>query len=170
MPKKIVVLLIITFFAASCSKNNQENEGILGKKNYEPNLNKRVLQNEGALLSGVIGKKGSNNFEFASSNVLWRATLEAFDNIPLSNVDYAGGVIITDWYSTASTDDSIKIVVNFTSDELKSSSINISSFKKNCNDQLKCSTAKMQNDFNDQIKNKIIDSARKLSIKKIDKK
>ena len=170
MIKKTLIIGIMTIIISSCSKNNQENEGILGKKTYEPNLDKRVLQSEGTLLGNVVGKKGSNNFEFASSNVLWRATLEAFDSIPLSNVDYAGGVIITDWYSAANTNDSIKIVVNFTSDELKSSSISINSFKKNCNDQLKCSTAKMQDDFNDQIKNKIINSARKLSIKKIDKK
>jgi hypothetical protein len=35
----------------------------------------------------------------ASSNPMWRASLEILDFLPLTTVDYSGGVIITDWYN-----------------------------------------------------------------------
>ena len=38
-------------------------------------------------------------YEFSTSNPMWRASLEVLDFIPLSTVDYSGGMIITDWYS-----------------------------------------------------------------------
>ena len=57
MIKKTLIIGIMTIIISSCSKNNQENEGILGKKTYEPNLDKRVLQSEGKLLGNVVGKK-----------------------------------------------------------------------------------------------------------------
>ncbi len=31
--------------------------------------------------------------------LLWRASLEILDFIPLTTVDYSGGIIITDWYN-----------------------------------------------------------------------
>ena len=56
--------------------------------------------------------KGGTNFEFASSNELWRASLEVLDFLPLANVDYSGGIIITEWYSEGtSNDEAIKITV-----------------------------------------------------------
>ena len=36
---------------------------------------------------------------FASANELWRASLDTLDFMPLSSVNYSGGIIITDWYS-----------------------------------------------------------------------
>ena len=38
------------------------------------------------------------NFQFASSNELWKASLDVIDFMPLSSVNYSGGIIITDWY------------------------------------------------------------------------
>jgi hypothetical protein len=171
MSKILNKLLIITllFLVPACTQKNEGNDNKLTKKTYEPNLDKRLDQNTG-ILFGDIGGKKSGTFDFASSNVLWRATLEVFNNIPLSNVDYAGGVIISDWYSNNSSNDSIKIVVNFASDELKPSSVNIKSFKKKCDNQSKCSTIKMSDKFNQEIKDKIINSARELSIAKETKK
>ena len=46
----------------------------------------------------MSGRKGTN-YEFSTSNPLWRATLETIDFMPLTTVDYSGGIIITDWYS-----------------------------------------------------------------------
>ena len=75
------------------------------------NANERIKKNmeEGkGFRLGNIGKK-STNFEFATSNPLWRATLEKLDFAPLNNVDYAGGIIVTDWFSDGTSNDQIKI-------------------------------------------------------------
>ena len=48
-------------------------------------------------------------FDFASSNELWRASLDTLDFMPLISADYGGGLIITDWYSDqGNSNDSIK--------------------------------------------------------------
>ena len=60
-----------------------------------------------------LGKKSGGDFQFASSNPLWRATLDKLDFAPLGNVDYAGGVIVTDWFRDGNANDQIKITVRF---------------------------------------------------------
>ena len=89
-----------------------------------PNVDERVKQaiQEGRgfrfWIRDGIGK-GGTNFEFASSNELWRASLEVLDFLPLANVDYSGGIIITEWYNEGtSNDEAIKITVRFLSNEL----------------------------------------------------
>ena len=47
----------------------------------------------------MIGVGSKTTYEFSTSNPMWRASLEVLDFIPLSTVDYSGGMIITDWYS-----------------------------------------------------------------------
>ena len=70
-----------------------------------------------SILPGTNNNKGGN-FSFGNSNELWRATLDILEFTPLSNVDYGGGIIITDWYSTNNDlDQSIKISVQFLTDE-----------------------------------------------------
>ena len=70
--------------------------------------------------------QGGTSYQFASSNPMWRATLEILDFLPLSNVDYSGGIIITDWYNEGtSLDESIKITIRFLTNEVRSDGIKI---------------------------------------------
>ena len=48
---------------------------------------------------------------------MWRASLETLDFLPLTTVDYSGGIIITDWYfdNTGKSEESIKISIRFLS-------------------------------------------------------
>ena len=83
-------------------------------------------------------RKGTN-FEFSSSNPMWRASLETLDFLPLTTVDYSGGVIITDWYSEdVNNRDSIKITIRFLSNEIRSDSVKIIVHKKTCDNNLNC--------------------------------
>ena len=92
-----------------------------------------------------LGNLGSNNtnYEFSTSNPMWRASLETLDFIPLSTVDYSGGMIITDWYSdnTANTNESLKITVRFLSNEIRSDSLKIIVHKKKCDASINCNIA-----------------------------
>ena len=58
---------------------------------------KNIREGKGLSL-GNLGKK-KTTYEFSTSNPMWRASLETLDFIPLSTVDYSGGMIITDWYT-----------------------------------------------------------------------
>ena len=63
------------------------------------------------LLGGILGNRGGTNYEFSSSNPMWRASLEILDFLPLNTVDYSGGMIISDWYSDLSNNESVKITI-----------------------------------------------------------
>ena len=53
--------------------------------------------------------------------------------MPLTTVDYSGGIIITDWYSDSnSSNESIKITVRFLSNEVQSNSVKIIVHNKKC--------------------------------------
>ena len=109
--------LVILGLLSSCS----------GGKFWDPadartvpsNVDERVRKNleEGKGFSINKAKQGigsGTSYQFASSNPMWRATLEILDFLPLANVDYSGGIITTDWYNEGtSLDESIKITVRF---------------------------------------------------------
>ena len=134
----------------------------------EPNPNKRAKEfsEKGGGLFGDIGKRNDvNKFDFATSNVLWKATLKSLDFLPLVNADYSGGIIIYDWYSdNINSKEQIKISVKFLNNEIRSDSIQITAFKKICENLEKCSTQKLDSNFSNQIKETIISSARTMKI------
>tara|TARA_B100001057_G_scaffold500732_1_gene617459 strand:+ start:1471 stop:1998 length:528 start_codon:yes stop_codon:yes gene_type:complete len=101
---------------------------------------KNIEEGRGTSLGGIIGKRGGS-FEFSSSNPMWRATLETLDFLPMSTVDYSGGIIITDWYEdNQSPGKSIKITVRFLSNEISATSLKIVVHEKSCNPANNCST------------------------------
>ena len=153
--KKIVILLIIPLFLQSCGGFFKPD----WSKPAEPDVKKRARQNviEGKGFStGLFKSKENTNFTFASSNPLWRASLEIIDFMSLSSVDYAGGLIITDWYSENNPDESIKIVTKFLSNEIRADGIEIDIRKKSCNNENKCLVKKIETDLNTDIKEKIL--------------
>jgi|TARA_B110000503_G_scaffold43937_1_gene71808 hypothetical protein len=170
---RILALIFFTFAFYSCSSKEKDSE-VLGKKTYEPNIDlrmKKQLEENGGIFS--TGKKGSvgGNFEFASSNVLWRATLKTIDFMPLQSANYSGGLLITDWYSNSlANKESIKIEVRFFSNELSSNSLEVKSYKKICSSENSCQTKKGDSNFDFEVKNRILTEARKISLAESKKK
>jgi hypothetical protein len=157
-------LATLVFLLSNCS-GKEKDQGIAKKKIFEPNVQKRAeayRDSSGGILGDFKKQNNSGNFEFATSNVLWRATLETLDFIPLQSVSYSGGTLITDWYGN--NKESIKIQVNFKSSTLETSSLEVKSFKKTCKNESNCAVAANNSDFNINIKNKILSKARKLNI------
>jgi len=147
----ILTLILILFFTSSCGmykKVDSRNVPI----NAQERARKNVNEGSGISLKGLVGNRG-NNFEFSSSNPLWRASLNTLDFLPLSNVDYSGGIIISDWYSDSiNSDESIKISIQFLSNEIRSDSVKISIFKKKCSINNTCQV----NNFESKIKNELL--------------
>ena len=72
-------------------------------------------------------------FDFASSNELWRASLDVIDFMPLSSVNYSGGIIISDWYSSEqNSNESIKVSIRFLTNEIRSDALDIKVFNRKC--------------------------------------
>jgi len=162
---KFVKIILTFLFLTSCAATDK----VTGEKVLiEPDAKKRA-QIEAEKSGGIFGNLGKNNknaeIEFKNSNVLWRATLKSLDFLPLINADYAGGVIIYDWYSdNINSKEQIKVTVRFLNNELRSDSIEITSHKKICDDNNKCSVSVLKNSLSNEIKDKILSSARSIKI------
>ena len=162
----------MTFFAAlSCSSKIDPSSGEKILIDPNPNNKAREFVDKGGGIFGSIGKDKSNtNYDFATSNILWRATIKSLDFMPMINADYSGGIIIYDWYSeNINSNEQIKIQVRFLSSELRSESIQIIAYKKVCIENERCKTSKAEEKFSSQIKESILTSARILKIEEAKK-
>ena len=132
--KKIILLAslgLATILLISC-------KGMPGAdaKKYPPNPDLRVKKNleegRGFRLDNALKKNRGGDFLFASSNELWRASLDTIDFMPLSSVNYSGGIIITDWYSDGKNlEEAVKISIRFLSNEVRADALDIKIFYKN---------------------------------------
>tara|TARA_Y100001936_G_scaffold240448_1_gene274941 strand:+ start:171 stop:725 length:555 start_codon:yes stop_codon:yes gene_type:complete len=97
-------------------------------------VKKNLEEGRGFKVNDVFSnKQRGGTFDFANSNELWRASLDVIDFMPLSSVNYSGGIIITDWYSTnENQNESIKISIRFLTNEIRSDALNIKIFTRKC--------------------------------------
>jgi hypothetical protein len=171
--KTLIISTLFALISYGCSSNKDPVSG--ENRNIEPNATertKRFAEQGGGIFGDInkIGKKSGGTFEFASSNVLWRATIKTLDFLPLANADYSGGIIIYDWFSqTNNPKEQIKISIQFLSNELRSDSIKITAHKKICESIDRCSNSTLDQNFANSIKDSIITSARALKIEEAKK-
>ena len=152
--KILTLILLITFGLNSCSGGDAR------KISEDPRV--RVQKNlaEGKGIQFNSKNLGSGNFEFASSNELWRASLDTVDFMPLASVNYGGGIIVTDWYSTdQNSNESIKISIRFLTNEIRSDSLDIKIFKKKCMTELNCIISEKTDGIIPELKSKILKTA-----------
>ncbi len=143
-------------------------EGMPGAdaRKYPPNPKERVKKNleEGKgfrldnALKGVRRKGG--DFMFASANELWKASLDTIDFMPLSSVNYSGGIIITDWYSDGSNiNESVKISIRFLTNEVRTDALDIKVFYKKCNQVANCQIEQKTGSLVAELKKEILSKA-----------
>ena len=136
---------------------------------------KRVEQNlkegRGFKLS-EFGKSKGGVFDFASSNELWRASLDVIDFMPLASVNYSGGIIVTDWYSkNESPNESIKISIRFLTNDIRSDALDINIFNRKCsNNLLNCKFTETDGILVTELKKEILKKAAIYKKDKEDKK
>ena len=147
--RKIFIILAGTTLLSclnSCSDGKLWNPADARK--VSPNVEERVKKNleegKGVTLGGMFGGTDKTSYQFASSNPMWRATLEILDFLPFANVDYSGGIITTDWYNEGTaSDESIKITIRFLSNEVRADGLKVIVHKKKCNIKQKCTVKKI---------------------------
>jgi hypothetical protein len=131
-------------------------------------VKKNLEEGRGFRLSESMNKsKGSGVFEFASSNELWRASLDTIDFMPLASVNYSGGIIITDWYSNdENSNESIKISIRFLTNEIRSDALDIKVFNRKCLTPSNCVISEKQGNINNELKIKILKTAALYEVEK----
>ena len=161
--KKFVIFIIIFFTFTSCAKEGFFKPGDARKVSPDPRerVKKNLEEGKGFRLNNAIGARGrGTNFEFASSNELWRATLDVLDFMPLTSANYSGGIVITDWYSEqGSPDESIKITIRFLSNEVRSDAIDVNIFYKKCITTNNCKINKQDGQLKKEITKQILAKA-----------
>ena len=164
--KTLIIILILPFLFLSCKGPDGKFKLPGGDARKTPaDPAKRVEQNiregKGFRLSDSMKKRGGGVFEFASSNGLWKASLDVIEFMPLSSVNYSGGIIVTDWYSeNTSPNESIKISIRFLTNEIRSDALVVKIFNRKCTDSLlNCKFYESDGDLSNEIKKEILKKA-----------
>ena len=172
LKKSILILLSILIFLTQTGCEALKPKKV-SAKDFPPDPRKRVEKNinEGRGFRVMGGSTKGTNYEFASANPLWRATLDTLDFMPLASANYSGGIVITDWYSeNNSSNESVKISVRFLTNEIRSDALDINVYLKKCSDNSSnCSISKNNNDLVADLNLSILKRATKYQKEIIDK-
>ena len=153
----ILTIIISLLFLTSCSMGNYGDARTTPTAAGE-RVKKNLEEGKGIVLMG--GNKGGGTFQFASANPMWRATLEILDFLPLSNVDYSGGIVTTDWYNEGtSPNEALKITIRFLTNEIRADGIKIIVHKKNCRVQQACTIKKISSTLENELRLAILKKA-----------
>ena len=159
---KLSIFLIILVLLNACGNNFFRGAD---SRKVSPDPRERVKKNleegKGFRLNDALNKtlKGSGGtFDFASSNELWRASLDIIDFMPLLSANYSGGIIITDWYSE-NQDESIKVTIRFLSNEVRSDALDVKIFIKKCADIVNCKIIVNEGNLGKELKKQILKKA-----------
>ena len=155
--KNIVILASLLLFLYSCGMGADARQF---PPDAESRIKKNIEEGRGFRLMDGIKKGGSGNFDFASSNSLWRASLDTIDFMPLASANYSGGIIITDWYSSnSSSGESVKISIRFLTNEIRSDALDIKVFYKKCSSNENCKVIEQSQNISKELSKKILTKA-----------
>ena len=137
--KIISLILSLSLLLSSCQLAKMGGDARENPPDPRLRVKKNLEEGKGFRMMDLTKQSGGGTFEFASSNELWRASLDTIDFIPLASVNYSGGIIITDWYSANDdTNEQLKISIRFLTNEIRSDAVNIKVFTKKCDLENKC--------------------------------
>ena len=170
--KKILPNLLIPLILIALSSCGTGGDARKNPPQPELRVKRNLEEGRGFTIDNVLKnrKKRGGDFEFASSNELWRASLDTIDFMPLSSVNYSGGIIITDWYSDdTNVDESVKISIRFLTNEVRADALNIKVFYKKCNQVMNCKISQKKGTLVTELKRKILNKAATYKKEKKDK-
>ena len=161
---KIKTIIFCIFLSLILNACNGKIPGADARKvSYDPKerVRKNLEEGKGFRLDTAFGNKSNGgNFEFASSNELWRASLDTIDFIPIATANYSGGILITDWYSDdKNSNESIKISIRFLTNEVRSDALDIKVFYKICEKVVNCIISQKDGNLKTELTKEILKKA-----------
>lgn len=162
----LIIFLIIPLILISCKTPEGKFKlpgGDARKTPADPALRvkKNLEEGRGFQINEVFSQPKGGVFDFASSNELWRASLDTIDFMPLSSVNYSGGIIITDWYAAdqSLSGESIKISIRFLTNEVRADALDIKVFNRKCNNVSNCIIKEIDDELAPELKKQILKKA-----------
>ena len=133
-------------------------------KDNPVNVDERVKKNiqEGRGIRFGRGATRGGDFDFASSNPLWRGAIDVMNFVPLTNASYSGGIIITEWFSSENNSENnreLKITIQFMTNEIRADAIKVLVFEKSCNQINNCKTKRIKSKLEGELKLAILKKA-----------
>ena len=150
---RIIVYFFLFSLLVSCGKGffkkvDTRKVPISGPERAKQN----IKEGRGVGLGNMMGRQGSTNYEFSTSNPMWRATLDILDFLPLTTVDYSGGIIISDWYTDETNkNQALKITVRFMSNTVQSNSLKVTIHRKKCSVNQTCKIELFKSRIQDEL-------------------
>ena len=164
--KNFAILIFLPIFIISCKGPDGKFKlpgGDARKFPADPALRvqKNLEEGRGFKINDAFGGPKGGVFDFASSNELWRASLDTIDFMPLSSVNYSGGIIITDWYAAdqSLSGESIKISIRFLTNEVRADALDIKVFNRKCNNMSNCIVKEINDELAPELKKQILKKA-----------
>ena len=160
--KKLALFLIIGLTLVSLISCEGMPGGDARENPPDPDLRvkKNLEEGRGFRLDNAFKNNKGGDFMFASSNELWRASLDIIDFMPLSSVNYSGGIIVTDWYSDGKNlNEAVKISIRFLSNEVRADALDIKIFYKKCNQMASCEVTQKKGSLLVELKREILSKA-----------
>ena len=159
--KVIIFCILIPVILNAC--NGKIPGADARKVSYDPKerVKKNLEEGRGFRLDTAFGDNSKGgNFQFASSNELWRASLDTIDFIPIATANYSGGILITDWYSSdENLNESIKISIRFLTNEVRSDALDIKVFYKKCQSVENCVISQKKGNLRAELTKEILKKA-----------
>lgn len=156
------LLLFLLLFLNSCGNFFKYSPVKDNPIKGEERARKNIKDGKGVSLGG-LARGGGTTYEFSTSNPLWRASLEILDFMPMTSVNYSGGILVTDWYSDGEKNESIKVTVRFLDNKIESDSLKIIIHKKNCSNINNCSIAVLSSStLKNELTKKILVKAKEI--------
>ena len=158
---KFVLLFLAIFLLNACNGKFPGADARKFPDDPALRVKKNLEEGRGFKLNDQFGGAKGGKFDFASSNELWRASLDVIDFMPLTSVNYSGGIIITDWYSDENNpNESIKISIRFLTNEIRSDALDVKVFNRKCtNSLINCKVSQTDKILVSEIKKQILKKA-----------
>ena len=164
--KNYLFIIVLSLFIFSCKGPDGKFKlpgGDARKFPADPELRvkKNLEEGRGFQLNKMLDGPKGGVFDFASSNELWRASLDTIDFMPLLSVNYSGGIIVTDWYSSEESlsNESVKISIRFLTNEVRADALDIKVFNRKCNNVSNCIISQVNDELAPELKKQILKKA-----------
>ena len=157
---QLILILLISPFLANCGGKKFGSDARKISPDPKARVKKNLEEGKGFRLNNAIKGGSGTTYEFASSNELWRASLDTIDFMPLTTANYNGGIIVTDWYTEdQEVGESIKITIRFLTNEVRADALSIKVFYKKCESTLNCKISESTGMLKEELTKSILKKA-----------
>jgi len=157
---KTLLIFLISLSISGCGGKLPGSDAKKVSPNPKERVKKNLEEGKGFRINDIGNKKSGTTYEFASSNELWRASLDIIDFMPLTTANYNGGIIVTDWYSEdQKAGESIKITIRFLTNEVRADALMVKVFYKKCKTILDCEITETEGKIKEELTKSILKQA-----------